>query len=50
MGIGIPKRSCSEVGPFEPLSMDTHGQINREVALARITLPREEHPDNPLHL
>jgi hypothetical protein len=42
--------SFSDVGPFEPLSMDVHGQVNREVAPARITLPREEHPDKPLCL
>ncbi len=42
--------SFSDVGPFEPLSTDAHGRVNREVAPARITLPREEHPDDPLHL
>jgi len=42
--------SFSEVGPFEPLSTDAHGQVIREVAPARITLPREEHPDEPLCL
>ncbi|MBO0796579.1 MAG: hypothetical protein J2P36_37310, partial [Ktedonobacteraceae bacterium] len=42
--------SFSEVGPFGPLSTDAHGQVNREVAPARITLPREEHPDEPLCL
>ncbi|GHO72371.1 hypothetical protein KSD_01420 [Ktedonobacter sp. SOSP1-85] len=42
--------SFSDVGPFEPLSMDTHGQVIREVAPARITLPREKHPDDPLRL
>jgi hypothetical protein len=42
--------SFSDVGPFEPLSMDIHGQVIREVAPARITLPREEHPDDPLRL
>jgi len=42
--------SFSDVGPFEPLSTGAHGQVIREVAPARITLPREEHPDDPLHL
>ncbi len=42
--------SFSEVGTFVPLSTDTHGQITREVAPARITLPREDHPDDPLGL
>lgn len=42
--------SFSDVGPFEPLSTDTHGQVIREVAPARITLSREEHPDDPLRL
>ena len=38
------------MGSFEPLSTDTHGKVIREVAPARITLPREEHPDEPLCL
>jgi hypothetical protein len=42
--------SFSEVGTFVPLSTDTHGQVIREVAPARITLPREDHPDAPLSL
>ncbi len=42
--------SFSEVGSFEPLSTDTYEKVIREVAPARITLPREEHPDEPLHL
>ena len=42
--------SFSKVGSFEPLSTDTHGKVIREVAPARITLPREEHPDEPLCL
>ena len=42
--------SFCEVGRFEPLSTDAHGQIIREVAPARITLPREDHPDEPLCL
>ncbi|GHO59612.1 hypothetical protein [Ktedonobacter robiniae] len=42
--------SFSDVGTFVPLSTNTHGQVIREVASARITLPREDHPDAPLHL
>jgi hypothetical protein len=42
--------SFSEVGTFVPLSRDAHGQIIREVAPARISLPRDEHPDEPLPL
>ena len=42
--------SFSDVGTFVPLSMDTHGQVIREVAPARINLPREDHPDEPLSL
>ena len=42
--------SFSDVGTFVPLSTDTHGQVIREVAPARITLSREDHPDAPLHL
>jgi hypothetical protein len=42
--------SFSDVGAFVPLSMDAHGQITREVAPARISLPREDHPDEPLSL
>ena len=42
--------SFSEVGTFVPLSTDVHGQFTREVAPARITLSREDHPDAPLHL
>lgn len=42
--------SFSEVGTFVPLSTDTHGHISREVAPARISLPREDHPDAPLCL
>jgi hypothetical protein len=40
----------SDVGTFVPLSADAHGQVIREVAPARITLPRENHPDEPLCL
>ncbi len=42
--------SFSEVGTFVPLGTDTHGQVIREVAPARITLPREDYPDAPLRL
>ena len=42
--------SFSDVGTFVPLSTDIHGQVIREVAPARITLPREDHPDAPLCL
>ena len=42
--------SFSEVGSFVPLRTDTHGQVIREVASARIILPREDHPDAPLCL
>jgi hypothetical protein len=42
--------SFSEVDTFVPLSTDAHGQVIREVAPARITLPREDHPDSPLCL
>ncbi len=40
--------SFSGVGAFVPLSRNTHGQLIREVAPARISLPREDHPDDPL--
>ncbi len=42
--------SFSEVGTFVPLNTDAHGQVIREVAPARITLLREDHPDAPLCL
>jgi hypothetical protein len=42
--------SISSVGAFVPLSRDTHRQIIREVAPARISLPREDYPDAPLCL
>jgi hypothetical protein len=42
--------SFSDIGAFVPLDIDAHGQIIREVAPARITLPREDHPDDPLCL
>src|SRR5258708_11601569 len=42
--------SFADVGTFVPLSTDTHGQLVREVAPARISLPRDDHPDEPLCL
>ena len=42
--------SFSDVGAFVPLSKDVHGKVIREVAPARISLPREDHPDEPLCL
>ena len=42
--------SFSEVGTFLPLSTDAQGQIVREVAPARITLPRPDHPGEVLSL
>ncbi len=42
--------SFADVGTFVPLSTDTHGQLIREVAPARISLPRDDHPDEPLCL
>ncbi len=42
--------SFSEVGTFVPLSTDTRGQIVREVAPARISLPRPDHPGEQLCL
>src|SRR5260221_3938702 len=42
--------SFADVGTFVPLSTDTHGQLVREVAPARISLPRDDHPDEPLRL
>ena len=47
--IGISPRYL----PWEPLCRfrrDSHGQVTREVAPARISLPREDHPDEPLCL
>jgi len=32
-----------KLGAFVPLSRNTHGQLIREVAPARISLPREDH-------
>lgn len=40
----------SEVGTFVPLSTDARGQVVREVAPARITLPRENQTLAPLSL
>jgi len=42
--------SFSEVGTFVPLTVDTHGQVLREVAPAHITLPRPDHPGEVLSL
>jgi hypothetical protein len=42
--------SFSEVGTFVPLSTDAHGQVIREVAPARMTLPREDETLAPLSL
>jgi hypothetical protein len=42
--------SFTEVGEFVPLSTDTQGKIVREVAPARIVLPRPDHPGEVLPL
>ncbi len=42
--------SFSEVGTFVALTVDTHGQVLREVASARITLERPDHPGEVLPL
>jgi hypothetical protein len=42
--------SFTEIGAFLPLSLDTQGKVLREVAPARITLPRPEHPGEGLSL
>jgi hypothetical protein len=42
--------SFCDVGTFLPLSTDVKGQIMREVAPARITLPRPDHPGEQLCL
>jgi hypothetical protein len=42
--------SFSEVGTFVPLTVDSHGQVLREVAPARMTLSRPEHPGERLFL
>jgi hypothetical protein len=42
--------SFSDIGTFVSLSRDAHGQVIREVAPARMTLPREDHPNEPLRL
>src|SRR6266404_3644071 len=42
--------SFSEVGTFLPLSTDAKGQLIREVAPARIILPRPDHPGAQLCL
>ncbi len=42
--------SFSELGAFVPLSTDAQGQVVREVAPARIALPRPDHPGEVLCL
>lgn len=42
--------SFTEVGAFLPLSLDKQGKVLREVASARIMLPRTEHPGEVLSL
>jgi hypothetical protein len=42
--------SFSELGAFVPLCTDAQGQIMREVAPARIALPRPDHPGEVLSL
>jgi hypothetical protein len=42
--------SFCDVGAFVPLSTDTKGKIIREVAPARIALPRSDHPGEQLCL
>ena len=42
--------SFSELGAFVPLSTDAQGQVVREVAPARIALPRPDHPGEVLSL
>ena len=42
--------SFTAVGEFVALSMDAQGQVLREVASARITLPRPDHPGEVLSL
>jgi hypothetical protein len=42
--------SFSEVGAFVPLTVDTHGQVLREVASARILLPRPDYRGEVLSL
>src|SRR6266571_5369630 len=42
--------SFCHVGTFLPLSTDAKGHIIREVAPARITLPRPDHPSEQLDL
>jgi len=39
-----------DIGTFLPLSMDAQGQVLREVAPARIALPRPDHPGEVLSL
>src|SRR6266851_6541104 len=42
--------SFCDVGTFLPLSVDAKGQLVREVAPARISLPRPDHPGSQLCL
>ncbi len=42
--------SFTEIGTFVPLSVDAQGNVVREVAPARITFPRPEHPGEVLSL
>ena len=42
--------SFTEVGEFVPLSTDAQGKVIREVAPARIVLPRSDHPGDVLPL
>ena len=42
--------SFTEIGEFLPLSTDSQGQTVREVACARIALPRPDHPGEVLSL
>jgi len=42
--------SFTEVGEFVPLSTDAQGRVVREVAPARIMLPRSDHPGDVLPL
>jgi hypothetical protein len=42
--------SFSEIGAFVPLDTDARGQIMREVACARLALPRPDHPGEVLSL
>jgi hypothetical protein len=43
-------QSFREVGEFVPLLADRHGEVIREVALARFSLPLPEHPGQELQV